>query len=67
MPVLRRPVEPAVKTGKARYEHMFSALPLKADMTLRTRYVRFVPIPEVAAYSIKSLVLRDGNSQGENR
>jgi hypothetical protein len=32
-----------VKTGKARYEHMFSALPLKADITLRTRYVRFVP------------------------
>src|SRR6266404_4088372 len=32
-----------VQTGKARYEHMFSALPLKADITLRTRYVRFVP------------------------
>ena len=26
---------------------MFSALPLKADMTLRTRYVRFVPRPAV--------------------
>ncbi|SRR5258706_15604857 len=38
-----------VKTGKARYEHMFSALPLKADIALRTRYVRFVPKPEVAA------------------
>src|SRR5258708_12550619 len=36
-----------VKTGKAHYEHMFSALLLKADITLRTRYVRFVPTPEV--------------------
>jgi len=36
-----------VKTGKAQCEHMFSALPLKADITLRTRYVRFVPISEV--------------------
>jgi hypothetical protein len=32
-----------VKTGKARWEHMFSALPPKADITLRTRHVRFVP------------------------
>ena len=36
-----------VKTGKAHYEHMFSALPLKADITLRTRYVRFVPIGDM--------------------
>jgi DNA invertase Pin-like site-specific DNA recombinase len=27
---------PGLKTGKAHYEHMFSALPLKADITLRT-------------------------------
>ena len=33
-----------VKIGKAPCEQMFSALPLRADMTLRTRYVRFVPI-----------------------
>jgi hypothetical protein len=32
-----------VKTGKAPCEHMFSALPPKADIPLRTRYVRFVP------------------------
>ena len=32
-----------VKTGKAPCEHMFSALPPKADIMLRTRYVRFVP------------------------
>jgi hypothetical protein len=32
-----------VKTGKAQCAHIFSALPLKADITLRTRYVRFVP------------------------
>jgi hypothetical protein len=39
---------------KSSYEHMFSALRLKADITLRTRYVRFVPEPEVAAHSITS-------------
>src|SRR5260221_8701866 len=34
---------------------MFSALPLKADMTLRTRYIRFVPKPEVGGpHSITS-------------
>jgi hypothetical protein len=32
MPVLRRPVEPAVKTGKTRYEQMFSALALITDI-----------------------------------
>src|SRR6266436_5983193 len=37
----------STKTGKAHYEHMFSALPLKADITLRTRYVRFVPRADV--------------------
>src|SRR5258707_2054804 len=36
-----------VQTGKAHYEHMLSALPLKADITLRTRYVRFVPRADV--------------------
>ncbi len=36
-----------VKTGKARYEHMFSALPLKADIALRTRHVRFVPLTDM--------------------
>ena len=34
----------AVKTGKAQREHMFSALPLKADVAQRGRHVRFVPI-----------------------
>ena len=35
-----------VKTGKAQREQMFSALPLKADIEQRGRYVRFVPIAE---------------------
>ncbi len=30
-------------------EQMFSALPSTTDITLRTRHVRFVPIPEVAS------------------
>src|SRR5260370_40852111 len=37
-----------VKTGKARCEHMFSALPLKADVAQRGRHVRFVPMNETA-------------------
>jgi hypothetical protein len=32
-----------VKTGKAPCEHMFSALPLRADIAQRSRHVRFVP------------------------
>jgi hypothetical protein len=36
-----------VKTGKAPCEQMFSALPPKADIALRTRYVHFVPQAEV--------------------
>src|SRR5258706_7256545 len=32
-----------VKTGKARCEHMFSALPLRADIAQCSRHVRFVP------------------------
>jgi hypothetical protein len=36
-----------VKPGKAPCEHMFSGLPPRADITLRTRYVRFVPTAEV--------------------
>jgi hypothetical protein len=32
-----------VKTGKAHYEHMFSALPPKADSGRTSRDVRFVP------------------------
>jgi hypothetical protein len=35
---------PGVKTGKAQCEHMFSALPLRADIAQQTRHVRFVPI-----------------------
>ncbi len=41
---------------------MFSALPLKADISLRTRYIRFVPNPDIAALPIiahaGSLVVR---------
>jgi hypothetical protein len=36
-----------VKTGKAQCEHMFSALPLRADIAQQSRHVRFVPISEV--------------------
>jgi hypothetical protein len=32
-----------VKTGKAQCEHIFSALPLRADIAQQTRHVRFVP------------------------
>ena len=32
-----------VKTGKAQCEHMFSALPLIADIAQCSRHVRFVP------------------------
>src|SRR5258706_5690832 len=32
------------KSGKTRCEHMFSALPLRADIAQRSRYVRFMPI-----------------------
>src|SRR5258707_1104866 len=32
----------AVKTGKAQCEHMFSALPLRADIAEQSRHVRFV-------------------------
>src|SRR6266404_6847966 len=32
-----------VKIGKARCEHLFSALPLRADVAQRNRHVRFVP------------------------
>src|SRR5258708_14697319 len=32
-----------VKTGKAQCEHMFSALPLRADIAEQSRHVRFVP------------------------
>jgi|GraSoi_2013_20cm_1033751.scaffolds.fasta_scaffold26190_3 hypothetical protein len=36
-----------VKTGKAHYEHIFSALPLKADIRRAGRDVRKVPNSEV--------------------
>jgi len=32
MPVLRRPVEPAVKSGNTHDEQRFSAIPPKADI-----------------------------------
>jgi hypothetical protein len=37
-----------VKTGKAPCEHMFSGLPLKADVAQRGRHVRFVPITDIS-------------------
>ena len=44
MPVLRRPVEPAVKTGNTRSEPMSSALPPTTDMQRPRRHVRVVPM-----------------------
>src|SRR5882757_3322729 len=41
-PNIQRPLW--VKRRNTHREQMFSALPLKADMTLRTPYVRFVPL-----------------------
>src|SRR5260221_3907299 len=41
---MRTPLPSWVKTGKAQCEHMFSALPLRADIAQQTRHVRFVPI-----------------------
>src|SRR5712672_2382822 len=38
----------SVKTGKARCEHMFSALPLRADIAQCSRHVRFVPIGDIS-------------------
>src|SRR5258706_7931134 len=52
-----------VKTGKARYDHMFSALPLKADIALRTRYVRFVPKADLGSVAIADGLLIDGVSK----
>jgi hypothetical protein len=49
---------------KAHYEHMFSALPLKADITLRTRYVRFVPTAEVAALFLVSAPIVPAREMG---
>jgi hypothetical protein len=36
-----------VKTGKAQCVHMFSALPLRADIAQCSRHVRFVPIGDI--------------------
>src|SRR5258706_1363055 len=35
--------QPGSKTGKAQCQHMFSALPLRADIAQQSRHVRFVP------------------------
>src|SRR6266403_4319776 len=37
-----------VKTGKAQCEHMFSALPLRADIGEQSRHVRFVPTRDMS-------------------
>ena len=51
-----------VKTGKAHREHMFSALPLIADIARRGRHVGFVPIAAVGRPLLYHLVgaLLDG-------
>ena len=47
-----------VKTGKAQCEHMFSALPPKADVAQRGRHVRKVPLAEVASPLPRELMRR---------
>ena len=43
-----------VKIGKAPGEHMFSALPLRADITQRSRHVRFVlSVPTLAGGTVR--------------
>src|SRR2546421_6908709 len=48
-PPIAKPTTPrhfstaSVKTGKAQREHMFSALPPRADIAQCSRHVRFVP------------------------
>ncbi len=51
------------KTGKAQCEHMFSALPPKPDITLRTRYVRFVPILLQKSQKAQGLISRQRTKQ----
>ena len=41
-----------VKTGKAQCEHMFSALPPKADIEHQTSDVRKVPFPDSCSAAI---------------
>ena len=45
--MLRRSVEPTVKTGKALCEHMFSAVHPITDITKLERHVRKVPKGDV--------------------
>ena len=54
-----------VKRRNTRSEHIWSALPLKADSSRTLLEVRFAPTAEVAAaaYSIKSLMPRDGTAR----
>ncbi len=59
-----------VKTGKALGEHMFSALPPKADSSRTSRYVRIVPIADivvVAAQHTKNRQLRRAVARGTIR
>src|SRR6266550_3384362 len=44
-----------VKPGKPQCEHMFSALPLRADIAQRSRYVRFVPLATIRTAANSSL------------
>src|ERR1035437_475746 len=42
-----------VKTGKAQCEHIFSALPLRADIAQCSRHVCFVPISDIRSRQLK--------------
>ena len=59
MPVLRRPVEPAVKTGKAQCEHIISALPPKADSSQTSRHVRKVPRADMQVQTFEQAIIGD--------
>ena len=37
----------SIKSGKTPTQHMFSALPLRADIAQRSRHVRFVPLSDI--------------------
>ena len=56
MPVLRRPVEPAIKGGNTHCEQIESALPPIADSSRTSLEVRFVPI------SLQKSATADGRS-----
>jgi hypothetical protein len=57
-----------VKTGKAQCEHMFSALPPRADIAQYSRHVRFVPHPDIRdVAATRELLLLRGVGEAQSR